>query len=165
MVYAYYEGIDKIAHASGLGPLYDAELGVRGPAGGRHDLRYCPPGAALAVTADHGQVDVGARAARWPPRWRPSTALISGEARFRWLHSRPGQAEDLLERGQVHYGGEAWVASRDPRWSPPALLGGPVAEEAPGPAGRRRYRPSGDDAYLDPTRLAATPGWSAGMEA
>ncbi len=33
-VYAYYGGIDKIAHERGFGDFYDAELARRGPAGG-----------------------------------------------------------------------------------------------------------------------------------
>ena len=38
-VYAYYEGIDKVAHARGLGEYYDDELRVRGPPGGRRPRR------------------------------------------------------------------------------------------------------------------------------
>ena len=56
-VYAYYEGIDKVAHASGLGALYDAELAFVDRLVG-DVMAVLPPGAALAVTSDHGQVDV-----------------------------------------------------------------------------------------------------------
>ena len=69
LVYAYYEGIDKIAHASGLGPLYDGELAFVDRLVADM-ISVLPPGAALAVTSDHGQVDVGRGAVRWPPRWR-----------------------------------------------------------------------------------------------
>ena len=57
-VYAYYEGIDKVAHEYGLGEFYDAEL----PSADRivADLiEVLPAGAVLVVTSDHGQVDVG----------------------------------------------------------------------------------------------------------
>src|SRR5215212_4717042 len=57
-VYAYYDGVDKVAHEYGLGEHYDAELAsadrlVADLAGA------LPPGAALVVTSDHGQVHVG----------------------------------------------------------------------------------------------------------
>ena len=57
-VYAYYDGIDKIAHSYGFGVHYDAEL--RAVDRLVADLLDAlPPGAALVVTADHGQVQVG----------------------------------------------------------------------------------------------------------
>ena len=57
-VYAYYDGIDKVAHGSGLGDLYDAEL--RAVDRLVADLvAELPAGAVLVVTADHGQIDVG----------------------------------------------------------------------------------------------------------
>ena len=57
-VYAYYDGIDKVAHGSGLGDLYDAEL--RAVDRLVADLvGELPAGAVLVVTADHGQIDVG----------------------------------------------------------------------------------------------------------
>ena len=57
-VYAYYDGIDKVAHAHGFGAHYDAELVavdkvVADVAG------VLPPEAVLLVTADHGQIEVG----------------------------------------------------------------------------------------------------------
>ena len=57
-VYAYYEGIDKVAHAEGLGEYYDDELRAVDRLVG-DVLDVLPPGAVLVVTADHGQVDVG----------------------------------------------------------------------------------------------------------
>ena len=148
LVYAYYEGIDKIAHASGLGPLYDGELAFvdRLVAG---MISVLPPGAALAVTSDHGQVDVGARACPLAPDLVAHTVLISGEARFRWLHSLPGQSGELLERTRDRYAGEAWVASRAEVVGA-GLLGGPMADEFLGRLGDVALVPLGDGAYLDP---------------
>jgi hypothetical protein len=167
LVYAYYEGIDKIAHASGLGPLYDAELAFvdRLVADMISALR---PGAALAVTSDHGQVDVGARARPLAPEVVGRTVLVSGEARFRWLHSRPGDAADLLERTRAHYAGDAWVASRAEVVAA-GLLGGPVAEEFLGRLGDVALVPLGDGAYLDPAdggdaRLVCRHGGLSGDE-
>ncbi len=149
LVYAYYEGIDKIAHASGLGRLYDGELAFVDRLVADM-IAVLPPGAALAVTSDHGQVDVGARARPLAPEVAAHTVLISGEARFRWLHSRPGEAADLLERTRAHYTGEAWVASRAEVVAT-GLLGGPVAEQFLGRLGDVALVPLGDGAYLDPT--------------
>jgi hypothetical protein len=148
-VYAYYEGIDKIAHASGLGDLYDAELAFVDRLVA-DVMSVLPPGAALAVTADHGQVEVGARAHPLAPEVAARTVLVSGEARFRWLHGPPGGAEALLECARAHYGGDAWVASRAEVVAA-GLLGGPLEEEFLGRLGDVALVPLGDDAYLDPT--------------
>ena len=59
-VYAYYDGLDKVAHGSGLGDLYDAELRAVDRLVGDVAAEL-PDGAVLVVTADHGQIDVGSR--------------------------------------------------------------------------------------------------------
>ena len=53
-VYAYYDGIDKVAHASGFGDHYDAEVAAADRLVADL-LDRLPVGAALVVTADHGQ--------------------------------------------------------------------------------------------------------------
>jgi hypothetical protein len=148
-VYAYYEGMDKVAHACGLGDLYDAELGFVDRLVA-DVMAVLPRGAALAVTADHGQVDVGARARPLAPEVAAGAVLISGEARFRWLHSPPGEATALLECARAHYAGEAWVASRAEVVAS-GLLGGPLGDKWVGRLGDVVLVPLGDDAYLDPT--------------
>src|ERR687891_1022177 len=57
-VYAYYDGLDKVAHEYGLGEHYDAELAWIDHTVERI-LTELRPGCALVVTADHGQVEVG----------------------------------------------------------------------------------------------------------
>jgi hypothetical protein len=57
-VYAYYDGIDKVAHERGFGEFYDAELRTVDRLVG-DVLDQLPSGAVLLVTADHGQVQVG----------------------------------------------------------------------------------------------------------
>jgi hypothetical protein len=147
-VYVYYDGVDKIAHATGLGELYDAEL--RWVDGAVADLlSVLTPGAVLAVTADHGQVEVGARAGFVAPELVARTEMMSGEARFRWLHSRPGGAEELLEGVTLLYGDQAWVASRDQVLAA-GVLGGIPSDEACARLGDVVMVPFGDDAYLDP---------------
>jgi hypothetical protein len=150
-VYAYYEGVDKIAHATGLGELYGAELGFADRLVSQI-LSVLPEGAALGITADHGQVDIGGRAAVVAPQVAGESSGMSGESRFRWLHSWPGRADILVDRAVARYGDEAWVATRDEVISSGAL-GGVPSEEALGRLGDVLLVPRGDNAYLDPTDL------------
>ncbi len=109
-VYAYYEGIDKVSHEYGLADHYDAEL--RATDRLVADLvDTLPPGATLVVTSDHGQVDVGDNVITPAADVLRHVRLQSGEARFRWLHARSGQAEALLDAAKAHHGDTAWVVS------------------------------------------------------
>lgn len=123
-VYAYYDGLDKVAHEHGLGDHYRAELAVVDRMVG--DLAaHLPAGAALVVTSDHGQVQVDSLAQLLAPDVFAMVELVSGEGRFRWLHARPGAADDLLKASEEAYGDVAWVRSRqhviDDGW-----FGGPL---------------------------------------
>ncbi|MGI8492772.1 MAG: alkaline phosphatase family protein [Acidimicrobiales bacterium] len=110
LVYVYYDGIDRVAHAKGFGAHYDAELAAVDRLLG--DLAsVLPAGAALAVTADHGQVEVGERAQPLDLRVLADVALISGEGRFRWLHASPGRTGEVRRAAEERYGHEAWVVS------------------------------------------------------
>ncbi|MDO8363633.1 MAG: alkaline phosphatase family protein [Actinomycetota bacterium] len=110
-VYAYYDGIDKIAHERGFGAFYDAELQAvdRLVADVQAQL---PPGAALLITADHGQVQVGDRLVTPHADVLRLCRIQSGEGRFRWLHARPGATAELLAAAREHHGAQAWVHSR-----------------------------------------------------
>lgn len=110
-VYAYYDGVDKIAHERGFGPYYDAEL-VAADRLVADVAAVLPPGAVLLVTADHGQVQVGDRIVQPHPDVLRACRLQSGEGRFRWLHARPGAAADLLAAARQHHDDVAWVHSR-----------------------------------------------------
>ncbi|HVF73691.1 MAG TPA: alkaline phosphatase family protein [Acidimicrobiales bacterium] len=111
-VYAYYDGIDKIAHQYGLAEHYEAELAFADRLVA--DLRgVLPPGAALLVTSDHGQVDVGDNVVPVAPEVEADVAFVSGESRFRWLHAKPGTAGRLAERAKAAHGDVAWVRTRD----------------------------------------------------
>jgi hypothetical protein len=111
-VYAYYEGVDKVAHEYGLGPHYDRELAYADRLVA--DLQgVLPAGAALLVTSDHGQVHVGERVLTPAPEVLRHVRFQSGEARFRWLHAVPGQAGALYEAAVGHHADQAWVVTRD----------------------------------------------------
>ncbi|HXW81176.1 MAG TPA: alkaline phosphatase family protein [Acidimicrobiales bacterium] len=148
LVYAYYDGIDKVAHAVGFGELYDAELRFVDRLVGDL-LSAMPADSVLAVVADHGQVDVGQRAALLGAEVLAECELSSGEARFRWLHALPGRAEALFDRASERYGGTAWVATRDEVVST-GVFGGVPSDDAMHRLGDVALVPLGDDGYLDP---------------
>ncbi|MDJ0767543.1 MAG: alkaline phosphatase family protein [Ilumatobacter sp.] len=111
-VYAYYGGVDKIAHERGFGEFYDAEL--RDADRLVADLLdTMPAGAALLVTADHGQVEVGDAVIVPSVDLLAHVAMQSGEGRFRWLHAQHGATADLLDAATEEFGDTAWVRSRD----------------------------------------------------
>jgi hypothetical protein len=129
LVYAYYEGIDKVAHFNGFGDHYDAELrAVDALVQGLLDV--LPRGAALAVTADHGQVDVGERVRVLHDDVLRRTRLVSGEARFRWLHAAEQTEAGVKELASVAadtYGENAWVVTLD-EVEGDGWLGGPLSD-------------------------------------
>ena len=110
-VYAYYDGIDKIAHERGFGEFYDAELRAADRLVADL-LDEVPAGAVLIVTADHGQVEVGDRLVVPHADVLRHVHHQSGEGRFRWLHARPGARADLLAAAREHHGDVAWVHDR-----------------------------------------------------
>ncbi|MEI8239998.1 MAG: alkaline phosphatase family protein [Actinomycetota bacterium] len=123
-VYAYYDGVDKIAHERGFGPYYDAEVAIADRLVA-DVLAVLPSDVVLLVTADHGQVQVGTNEVAPHADVLQRTRYQSGEGRFRWLHARPGAADDLLAAAQHHYGDVAWVRSRqqaiDEGWFGPVV--------------------------------------------
>jgi hypothetical protein len=111
-VYAYYGGIDKIAHERGFGEFYDAELRAADRLVGDL-LDVLAPGAVLLITADHGQVDVGRNVVEPAPDLLDLVTMQSGEGRFRWWHARHGSADDLAKATAERYEDIAWVVTRD----------------------------------------------------
>jgi predicted AlkP superfamily pyrophosphatase or phosphodiesterase len=111
-IYAYYEGIDKVAHEYGLkGPHYLAELAFVDRLVGEL-IEVLPQGAALVVSSDHGQVQVGNDVVILHPEVSNLMELQSGEGRFRWLHARPGRADALADAARRHHSHQGWVRTR-----------------------------------------------------
>ena len=161
LVYAYYDGVDKVAHQYGLGAHYEQELRFVDTLVG--DLvGVLPAGGALVVTADHGQVDVG-DAVRLPSsKLLGAVELLSGEGRFRWLHARRGAAADVEAVARAKHGDEAWVMTfeqlLDEGW-----FGGPLAPGFASRLGDVALVARAPVAFLDPadtgeTRLASRHG-------
>lgn len=111
LVYAYYDNIDRIAHAHGFGAHYDAEV----TAADRlvAELQdVLPSGAVLVVTSDHGQVEVGDNRVPLATELLDDVVLHSGEGRFLWLHVRSGATEDVAAAAREVHGDVAWVRTR-----------------------------------------------------
>lgn len=147
-VYAYYDGIDKIAHERGFGPYYDAELAAADRLVG--DLASAlPAGAALLVTSDHGQVEVRGEPIAVAPELMADVTLLSGEGRFRWLHTLPGTTERVAAGARERYADVAWVRTReamvDEGW-----FGGPLSPDVERRLGDVALVPFEPIAFLDP---------------
>jgi hypothetical protein len=147
-VYAYYEGIDKVAHAQGLGEYFDDELRAVDRLVG-DVLAALPPGAVLVVTADHGQVDVGESVEVLGPEIMQDVTLLSGEGRFRWLHVRAGAGDDVAQAATALHGDVAWVRTKeqiiDENW-----LGGVPSAAIAARLGDVALVPFAPTAFLDP---------------
>ena len=153
-VYAYYDGIDKVAHEYGLGEHYAQELCSADRLVGDL-LSVLPVGATLVVTADHGQVDVGTATRLPAPELLSASTLVSGEGRFRWLHARPGALPDMVDVAIDAHGAEAWVVTReqmiDDMW-----FGGPLDKHVADRLGDLALVARAPVAFLDPADTGET---------
>lgn len=113
LTYAYYDGVDKVAHEYGpASGFYAAELLAADRLVGQ--LRdVLPSEVALVVTADHGLLDVGPGAVVGLEALDAAVSAYSGESRFRSLHARTGATADLLAAATDAFSDRAWVFSRD----------------------------------------------------
>jgi len=153
-VYAYYDGLDKIAHEHGLGDHYLQELRAVDRLAADL-LEVLPPGAVLALTSDHGQVEVG-NATRLPaPALFDMVELFSGEGRFRWLHVRPGSLDDAVQVAQEAHGDEAWVRTRE-QMVDDGWFGGPLTAETARRLGDVALVAHAPVAFLDPADTGET---------
>lgn len=111
-VYAYYDGLDHVAHVHGFeGSFFDLELEFCDWLVSQM-IRALPIGTALVVTADHGQI----QAPEIVPLAREVadlTSMRSGEARFRWLHTRSGAVQELEAAARSVHGDIAWVRTKE----------------------------------------------------
>jgi type I phosphodiesterase/nucleotide pyrophosphatase len=146
--YAYYEGIDKVAHARGLGQYYADELHAVDRLVG-DVLEVLPPGAVLVVTADHGQVEVGNRIEVLGAELMAEVTLLSGEGRFRWLHVRQGATDDVAALALEAYADVAWVRTRD-QIVEEGWLGGVPSAAVMARLGDVALVPFAPTAFLDP---------------
>lgn len=112
LVYAYYDGVDKVSHEYGLRSEFDFEVGFADSLVASL-VKHLPSGTRLVVTADHGQVDCGNDLIPIDTEVLDHVELLSGEGRFRWMHAREGTFADLLAAATERHGHHAWVRSSE----------------------------------------------------
>lgn len=113
VVYAYYDGVDRVSHAYGLADDFLRDE-LRATDWIVSELRgLLPAGAALVITSDHGQVDVGPAGQVSLDVLAPMVAVYSGEGRFRTLYARSGAVQDLYDLAVEEFGAVAWVRTRE----------------------------------------------------
>ena len=152
-VYAYYDGIDKVAHEYGLAEHYDAELAYVDRLVG--DL----VAVAAARRGAGGHLPTTARS-RWATTWWRSTATCStscrfqsGEGRFRWLHARPGRADGPARGGRGRTTAtRPGCVSRRPADRRGLVRARTVTDAARGRLGDVALVATGDLAFFDPRR-------------
>ena len=152
-VYAYWDDIDRTAHEFGLAERYNDELAAC-DAMVAELLHRLPAGTAVVVTADHGQVHVGERLIHLPEEVTGLVDGQSGEARFRWLHSRPGAASDLLAAAHQAFDHVGWVRSVDEVLSA-GWLGDRVTSTARGRLGDVAVVARDPVAFVDPAEASS----------
>jgi len=167
VVYAYYDGVDKVAHEYGLGTEYEAELAFVDRLVG-DVVDSLPSGTTLVVTADHGQVDCGDRLYPINSEVLEGVTLFSGEARFRWLHCDGRDVARVAEAARSHHGDEAWIRTRDQildeGWFGPGMSAGVV--DRLGDVAMLPFEPIGyaDPADTGPFELIGRHGSLTGAE-
>jgi predicted AlkP superfamily pyrophosphatase or phosphodiesterase len=116
LTYLYEGELDATGHRSGTGSwAWEHQLAMIDAFVQR--LREAlPPHAALAVTADHGMVDVSAEGRIDVDENRDlldGVSLFGGEARFRHLYCDSGAVLDVAACWRERLGPDAWVVTRE----------------------------------------------------
>jgi hypothetical protein len=148
-VYAYYDGVDKVAHEYGITDGFFPAEQVAADCLVGDLLDVLPSDAVLVITADHGQVQFE----RWVTM-EPVAAHIrayAGDARLRYLYARPGAEADLAKAAAEAFADDAWVFTRDQLidegWLGPEPPPGDVATRI----GHVTLAARGNVAFVDPT--------------
>nr|WP_203762938.1 nucleotide pyrophosphatase/phosphodiesterase family protein [Actinoplanes nipponensis] len=116
LVYGYHPDLDHHGHAAGVGspPWQEAAAAV-----GELVTRLAeglPAGAALLVTADHGQLNVPAEGRfdlGTDPVLAAGIVAVAGEPRVRYLYVEDGAGEDVIAAWRGVLGDAAWVLTRE----------------------------------------------------
>lgn len=110
--YAYHADLDSLGHRYGPGSLpWRLQLATIDELAVMIAERL-PPGGLLAVTADHGMIEVPESEkfdADTDPALRAGVRLLGGDPRSRLVYAQPGAAEDVLAAWRERLGARAWV--------------------------------------------------------
>jgi hypothetical protein len=129
LVYGYVPELDLTGHVRGVdSPAWRAQLQLIDRLV-EQLIDGLPADAGLLVTADHGMLDVPAETRldlAADPELADGVRILAGEPRARYVHTKPGAADDVLARWRDRLGERAWVAGRAEAVA--AGLFGPVDE-------------------------------------
>jgi len=155
LVYAYYPGVDNVAHEFGLrGRAYERELATADRLVA--DLvDVLPANVCVLVTADHGQVHLERSSWIELADIAPLTETMGGDGRFRNVYARPGAARELLEATRARFGDVAWVWSRAELLDD-GLLGAGATGTIPGRLGDVVLAAREPIAFVDPAVVNET---------
>jgi hypothetical protein len=116
LIYTYDPHVDSCGHLFGVGSpqwhraVADVDNLVT------ILLEWLPRGAALVITADHGQINVPAGSRTdldADAALRVGVDVVAGEARVRYLHTTPGARDDVIATWSSVLGDNAVVVSRE----------------------------------------------------
>jgi len=114
--YAYHPFLDTFGHMRGVssdewrGHLMSVDEAARAI------YERLPPGFALAVTADHGMVNLGPDErvdVADMPELMDGVRLLAGEARARHVHTYAGAVDDVLSVWREKLGDRMWVVPKE----------------------------------------------------
>jgi type I phosphodiesterase/nucleotide pyrophosphatase len=111
-VYAYYPGVDTVAHEFGLRDEFFARELVAVDALVAELRDALPAHATLVVTSDHGQVHLERHDWIDLRELEPLIDLMAGDGRFRYLYAPRGRGRDLADAARDAVGDRAWVFTR-----------------------------------------------------
>jgi predicted AlkP superfamily pyrophosphatase or phosphodiesterase len=111
-VYAYYPGVDNVAHEFGLhNGFYERELAFADQLVADL-LAALPASATVLVTADHGQIHLDRDDWIDLAPLHALTEVMAGDARFRYVYAKRGAAAELAAAARDLVGPHAWVRTR-----------------------------------------------------
>jgi predicted AlkP superfamily pyrophosphatase or phosphodiesterase len=115
-VYAYHPFLDTYGHLRGVASDEWREHLRSVDRAARTIYERLPSGFGLAVTADHGMVNLGPEEkidVADTPELLAGVRLLAGEARARHIHTRPEARDDVLAVWRDKVGDRMWVVSKE----------------------------------------------------
>jgi hypothetical protein len=149
LVYAYYPGVDTVAHEFGLHDEYYTRELMFVDALVRGLLDALPTDTVLLVTSDHGQVHLEREDWIDIDQLKDRVEVMAGDGRFRSLYAPRGGGRDLAAAARDLVGDNAWVFTRrellEDGW-----LGSGAAGTIPGRIGDVTLAARAPVAFVDP---------------